>query len=1509
MTTYYVKNGGNNSLNGQTPTNAWETLAKVNSVTLNQGDKVLFNRGDTWRESVGLRKSGVGVVGNPVIFGAYGTGALPVIDHGLDLSATGSWTRPDPSGKPNIWQATAPYQIGQLLLDWNTATPSAGTLVARGGFCEAGGTATTIELWTHVLGMISNVDDQYNGAYLYCPRCNHTDHPHQGENRLITDYIGGSTKRAIVASGSSWDTNDAYYLYGTVSPLMSTDGAFCWDPVNGKVYLYLAGGVNPATVYDGIVGTQRIRSYINGATPNATTSFIVEDLEFTLSCDDCVLQAGPNSIIRRSKFSWLGGEWDVENGYRDGYGIMFWTACNNVEVSYCTFYEIFNNALSWQYGHMDNHKIHHNLFVNMGGGCNELWPVSATYSNFVVVNNTAYNNGLGIIGSQMHGGTGVTTSEFFSKVGAGSYPGLVIENNICSSSEHSMRFFAWSLNDDTAVTDCTMDYNCWHPDHTDAYKYNPNNLLDSLADWQSMSGVDANSINDDPLFVDADNLDFHLEALSPCRGAGVFVEGINSYDPPSMGMYEETDAPAATGALQTAAATLDGSGDVSTTGTGALTVGAARISGGSYTSGEGYPGGEAGVLDLEVHLEMINRYALNDDAGDYNLDRSVLLLDPAHYDGATYYFEIVARNQGNSTITVSLVKSADSTVMASIDVPTSADDSTRLRSASFTPATGPTEYKVRLEDYDGGYLWLYVSRVIVVQKQATKTRLQVPLFTSYTQAFIPPGATPAASVFCPIWLKDNEKFAAVLTCSLEGMMAAPSSTTTATMGLYSKTSGLLVAGSEASVTGATLDYCESSGFLWTATNFTDDEEFEVRYSHDHASWNGKIDAAWLYITLTDLAAAQVVHRVTCHDLPGEYPVSKFRIFYDLDNWFTRGACFFEATGYKYNGRRAQATLCSDDHDSGDDTYSPVCTVQTADVAGRNRVRTTAALIDSKRYWCYENDISAGFAGGLTQTWLLLEVGQPDTPRARVDLEIPLQMGTGLVESTDATHTFPETILRLNPADYDGTVSFYWELVYYNDHTTTDVTATLVDYETGTTVASQTMTLTHGDETDVFERVRGAAFTPLAGVHLYALKLTAGWESGIHTCEVFSRIFVKQHEATKTRVQIPLMGDTSALLSGGAPPIWESAREGILWLKTEANWDGVTECHVEGVMEGYFGPHDCFIGFYNYTDDQQVAATNAVSLGSDEYGYGVSNAFAWDATYFDEGDEFEMRGYHDDNLNFYVHSAYLYVTLESLKKCEVYVAVVGTVQLYDIPCMERRWLYTANDWAAVESAWFEISGYDYADLDECPGNMTLCRGTGDVAEATYGDEITESGLTVIHEIVLGNVDLPDKLRARYQFTLVDEARYVGWHGADRPTMHGGTCSTFIILALGTPPDSANVTGTGALQTAPVQLEGSGPLAVTGSGTLTPGSCQLAGSGSFRVVNTSDGRLRTAAVKLSGTGTSTEAARSGTGALTVSGARIQGDRAYTGYPEDAFNDAADVEAELLLVDLPAEMYGGF
>lgn len=130
--TYYVSPNGNDNSLGFLSITPWKTVAKVNSFRFQTGDTVLFLAGGTWREELIP-------AANNLTFGAYGTGARPIIS-GANLYNTG-WTAV--SGSTTVWQVTVGnYQPEQVwfntVLGQQVSTLSA--IIAPNQWCYVAGT-------------------------------------------------------------------------------------------------------------------------------------------------------------------------------------------------------------------------------------------------------------------------------------------------------------------------------------------------------------------------------------------------------------------------------------------------------------------------------------------------------------------------------------------------------------------------------------------------------------------------------------------------------------------------------------------------------------------------------------------------------------------------------------------------------------------------------------------------------------------------------------------------------------------------------------------------------------------------------------------------------------------------------------------------------------------------------------------------------------------------------------------------------------------------------------------------------------------------------------------------------------------------------------------------------------------------------------------------------------------------------------------------------------------------
>jgi hypothetical protein len=78
---YYVDCGsGHDAASGTSPTTAWRTLAKAETVTFRPGDSIQLRRGTTCQGT--LQPKGSGTASAPITLGAYGDGARPAINGG-----------------------------------------------------------------------------------------------------------------------------------------------------------------------------------------------------------------------------------------------------------------------------------------------------------------------------------------------------------------------------------------------------------------------------------------------------------------------------------------------------------------------------------------------------------------------------------------------------------------------------------------------------------------------------------------------------------------------------------------------------------------------------------------------------------------------------------------------------------------------------------------------------------------------------------------------------------------------------------------------------------------------------------------------------------------------------------------------------------------------------------------------------------------------------------------------------------------------------------------------------------------------------------------------------------------------------------------------------------------------------------------------------------------------------------------------------------------------------------
>jgi len=81
---YYFSLAGNDANTGTTTADPFQTIMKLNTLTLAPGDSVLFRAGDTFRGQINLHQGGSS--GSPIVFSQYNSGRKPVISGAVPLN-------------------------------------------------------------------------------------------------------------------------------------------------------------------------------------------------------------------------------------------------------------------------------------------------------------------------------------------------------------------------------------------------------------------------------------------------------------------------------------------------------------------------------------------------------------------------------------------------------------------------------------------------------------------------------------------------------------------------------------------------------------------------------------------------------------------------------------------------------------------------------------------------------------------------------------------------------------------------------------------------------------------------------------------------------------------------------------------------------------------------------------------------------------------------------------------------------------------------------------------------------------------------------------------------------------------------------------------------------------------------------------------------------------------------------------------------------------------------------
>jgi hypothetical protein len=512
--TYYVDSVNGADSNPGTLAAPWQMIAKVNSTTLLPGQSVAFKAGDVWREQLVVSSSGKAA--SPIIFGAYGIGAPPVID-GADLVLT--WTS---SSLPNVYIAAVANQPNQVFV---------------GGLRIAQGTSQSAlagNQWFWSAGTLYLYDSSGNPG-------------------------GKGVSIAAAQRNSNVDLNSKNYVVIQDLALLhaNENGIFCSGDciaptLQGNSISYAFGdGVrnnSNATWADSVITANTIdhsgASGIALVTPGVTNNLISGN---TLHHNSQIYSSVGDHGFSGGLYFWTVGSGNIvagntsyDNGVLDSgalvsasapIGMGFWfdtvspgnTLTRNVSYSNSyngiQFEDTSGCALTYNVAYAN---VNTSNYAN-GISVNSYNQIAATSGN-LIANNVAYGNYWGV---QLTG---------YSNGAAGEFTGNVFENNIVYASVGGLELSALygAENDGQMGFANVYSNNIIGPAGSGFIGWGAHTSFGTLTAWQSASGAATNSAAN-PLFVGPTLGNFALQVGSPAIGAGVYIPGVSAVDPPNIG--------------------------------------------------------------------------------------------------------------------------------------------------------------------------------------------------------------------------------------------------------------------------------------------------------------------------------------------------------------------------------------------------------------------------------------------------------------------------------------------------------------------------------------------------------------------------------------------------------------------------------------------------------------------------------------------------------------------------------------------------------------------------------------------------------------------------------------------------------------------------------------------------------------------------------------------------------------------------------------------------------------
>lgn len=221
---YYVSPTGNDTNNGTSTSTPWRTVARAQQAasSLQPGDQILFQRGGRYTGKLTINSNGN--ASNPIIVGAYGTGAAPIIAGSTTVTG---WTQ----FQGNIWRAPVNQPVKFVWSNSNTMT------LAR--FPNTGWLRTT---WASNNQLNSASINQPNGTWVGGEVVLRSRNWCYEVPTISAQNNGTLTYSAITFDPGNYDWG--FFLQNKLSALDAA-GEWFYESTSGFLYFWAPANANP----------------------------------------------------------------------------------------------------------------------------------------------------------------------------------------------------------------------------------------------------------------------------------------------------------------------------------------------------------------------------------------------------------------------------------------------------------------------------------------------------------------------------------------------------------------------------------------------------------------------------------------------------------------------------------------------------------------------------------------------------------------------------------------------------------------------------------------------------------------------------------------------------------------------------------------------------------------------------------------------------------------------------------------------------------------------------------------------------------------------------------------------------------------------------------------------------------------------------------------------------------------------------------------------------------------